>query len=244
MFALNISQDGKVYKAYFQEGRLRKYKNLPLARNASKQLLNNVKNNLRAVEIIHAEGNKEVVFRIIKDGDKVIESWETTNTGNNIDIQVTKKETPAVEVKKEQGTKVGNIASLDSLIEVKTPTVPDKDKQSKKELTPDVKDKLQFLIDCHEKHKKKAVPPQQVNLANSLNNLTDPKVTEKAQDFFNTFTANVLEVAIKDNDYKTLFNTEIMLAQKGYSWYPDENNHIQIAQTEKVLEIINKRNEP
>ena len=49
MFALNISQNGKDYKAYFQNGRLRRYKDLPLAKNASKQLLNNTKNNIHTV---------------------------------------------------------------------------------------------------------------------------------------------------------------------------------------------------
>lgn len=230
MFALNISQNGKDYKAYFQNGRLRRYKDLPLAKNASKQLLNNTKNNIHTVEIFQVEDNTPIMF-VTKESTKIVES-KYSPCVKDINIPVTKKRE--------------NTVPLESLIEKKD--IPIKKEVPKNNtdnalalVQQERKDRIQFLKDCHEKHKKKVEQRQQVNVSNSINNLTDPKVGEKSKAFLNSFTAKVLEIAIKDNDYKTLFNTEIMLAQKGYSWYPDENNNIQIAPTEKVLEIINKR---
>jgi hypothetical protein len=42
-------------------------------------------------------------------------------------------------------------------------------------------------------------------------------------------------------DYKTLFSIEVSLSQKGYSWYPDENNEIKVVPTKQVLDMLNKK---
>jgi hypothetical protein len=231
MYALNISYNEKDFKPYFQNGRLRRYKNLPLAKNASKQLLNNTKNQITAIQIFLAD-NSQIIATIINGqsdftdvlpaGKQIVDTTLTTPVKEPV------KELPVLDipVKKRENT-----VPVDSLI------------LKPKEETQSQLDRKQFLMECHEKHKKKAEQDLKIEAGDSLNNVATPQTESKAKEFIDSFTACVLESAIKDNDYKTLFNTEVMLAQRGYSWYPDENNHIQIAPTDKVLEIINKKDE-
>ena len=69
MFALNISQNGKDFKSYFQNHRLRRYADLQRAVNASKQLFNNPKNNLKAIKIYKVSDNSEVAFLEKNEGE-------------------------------------------------------------------------------------------------------------------------------------------------------------------------------
>lgn len=206
MFALTISQDGRTFKSYFQEGRLRKYNNLPLAINASKQLFNNVKNNLHTIRIIDDTDNSDVVVLVKENGSITVTHCKDTKQENKT------------------STKRENTVPLESLI--------DKPKE----------DRVEFLKECHKSHieKKKSESKTPAVSGNTLNNIAEPQQDKKAQEFITSFNAKVIEIAIKMKDYKTLFNTELSLSQKGYSWYPDENNEIKIAPTQQVLELINK----
>ena len=192
MFTLTTSHDGKDYRPYFQNGRLRRYPTTQRAINASKQLLNNPKNNFHSIEVYDVSDNSQVAF-VTKD---TVDYFKP----KKIEVSVTKRE---------------NTVPIDSLIETKSRTK---------------EERIQFLKDCHEKHKKKVSENKQV--------IIDPFPSDENP---SEFTPKLIELSIKMNDYKTLLDTEVSLLQKGYYWYPDEQNNIKVAPTYKVLEILNKK---
>ena len=212
MFALNISQNGKDFKSYFQNHRLRRYVDLQRALNASKQLFNNSKNNIHTIIIYKVLDNSEVAF-LVKEKEEIKVTYTKKEETN--DVSVTRK---------------GNIVSIESL--VKKP----EDLSSKE-------DRIAFLKECHKAHieKKKKEGKKLYTADKSVNNLSLKEDSKKSNTFVSSFNAKAIEIAISMKDYKTLFSIEVSLSQKGYSWYPDENNEIKVVPTKQVLDMLNKK---
>lgn len=106
----------------------------------------------------------------------------------------------------------------------------------------DVKqERVRKLEDTYKKYKEKK-EKQPVSSSNCVNRLADSELVNKLSSFFEEFNEAAIEQAIKNNDYRTLFNLEVALSQKEYSWYVDDKNHICVRPTKQVLEMLNKIN--
>ena len=227
MFIVAISVDDVKFKNYFSEGRLRVYANLQNAVNGSKQLLKNPKNNIKVVRVLRKEDN--VIVAIVKKTNTGY-SVEELKTSESLGVKSLPKALPAPDIKVErkdntQEKKVTNKSTNKQ-------TVPITDLMSKDA-------RLQLIKDTHEKwQEKKKNTPVEVKAGGSTNNLSLNKEDEKT---YRNIMADLIETSIDKRDIQTLFKLEVSLSQKGYSWYPKDNENIAVDKTEKVIDLLNKK---
>jgi flagellin-like hook-associated protein FlgL len=76
-------------------------------------------------------------------------------------------------------------------------------------------------------------PHNNINSKQNINNKTI-----KDDSFFSELMSIAMEIAIRQRDPKQILKTELMISEKGYSWYVDDANKVQVAKTDDVVKLL------
>lgn len=250
MLALDVCYKDGTVKPNFVEGRLRKYASMAFAYNAGSQMLNNSKNpNIKELYIWDDDTKmyRAIVRRPGKNSD-----IKTKNELVNIDTYKVSRHDHSLHPlnlsKLLENKKIKDEDNKNKTKEIMT--VLKKVHPTENEESKNKENRVEILKEINEKRiKDKDTKPREVELCrDSINNLSSDQLqesivknTKEDTSFLQALYACSLEHALKNNDARLLFNTEMALSKHKLSWYVNDKGFIQVDLTDVVLELLPKQ---
>lgn len=214
MFALESSIDGKSFKQVFVSHRLRKYETLSNAVNGAVHFIKSLSFKGNIIRIYDVDTKEPQAFvRRLSDNKHSLEYCETSSTPKPSKEPINKE--PKSDTKESI-----NKVPIESLIDTKEA-------------------RINFLMERYKKYQEKKASKKKDIIAKEPIN-KELSLVQVTKSFIDTFNTKVIELAIKMNDYKTLFYTEMRLLKMGYVWYPDEDNNIKLKPMNEAIASIGK----
>ena len=238
---LEISIDGTLYKPFFANHRLRRYMNTMNAVNGASHLIRNKNANLKNIRVVRAY-DKRIMALLSFNNDKYNLKYLKDKVYSSVycNVSVEEKDTLPIECFLDKE----NVADKDTLEDTSnshndSSTVLDF--STVKEISRDKcghdaldTDKVLCSNDVFEPSAKEL--PNNIPTYNSINNFS--KITIKDDSFFSELMSIAMEIAIRQRDPKQILKTELMISEKGYSWYVDDANKVQVAKTDDVVNLL------
>lgn len=220
---LEISKDGTLYKPFFANHRLRKYMNINNAVNGAAHIIRNKNANLKNIRVVRAS-DKRIMAVLSFNNNKYNLKYPKDESYSSIycNLSVEGKDTLPLErfLGKENVSDKETLENTSNSHNASS-TVPDF--STVKKTSRDKCDSAKEL-------------PNSIPTYKSINNCS--KITIKDDSFFSELMSIAMEIAIRQRDPKQILKTELMISEKGYSWYVDDANKVQVAKTDDVVKLL------
>lgn len=238
---LEISKDGTLYKPFFANHRLRRYMNTTNAVNGASHIIRNKNANLKNIRVVRAY-DKRIMAVLSFNNDKYNLKYPKDELYSIVYCNVSVEEKDTLPLERFLGKEnVSDKDTLDDTSNSHNDSSPVLDFSTVKEISRDRcghdaldTDKGLCGNDVFEPSAKER--PNNIPTYNSINNFS--KITIKDDSFFSELMSIAMEIAIRQRDPKQILKTELMISEKGYSWYVDDANKVQVAKTDDVVKLL------